>query len=71
MIHREEAFDIAMTKRRRRFRILEPEERIVSADRVYRPLLEVEARYIGGLIRKATKTVSFTLDACTGCIVER
>ncbi|MGI6022260.1 MAG: ATP-binding protein [Methanoculleus sp.] len=70
MIHREEAFDIAMTKRRRRFRILEPEERIVSADRVYRPLLEVEARYIGGLIRKATKTVSFTLDACTGCIVE-
>lgn len=67
---REEALDIAKSKRKRRFRILEPEERIVSAERVYRPLLRVEVRYIGGLLRKATKTASFVLDGCTGCIVE-
>ncbi|NLA39638.1 MAG: DUF87 domain-containing protein [Methanomicrobiales archaeon] len=70
MLLREEALDIAMAKRRRRFRILEPEERIVSAGRVYRPLLLVEIRYIGGLIRKTTKMASFVLDALTGCIVE-
>ncbi len=67
---REEALDIAKGKRRRRFRILEPEERIVSAERIYRPLHMVEIRYIGGLIRKTTKTASFVLDALTGCIVE-
>ena len=67
---REEALDIAKGKRKRRFRILEPEERIVSGDRVYRPLLAVEVRYLGGFIRKTTKTASFVLDACTGCIVE-
>ncbi|NLZ30687.1 MAG: DUF87 domain-containing protein [Methanomicrobiales archaeon] len=70
MILRGEVFDMAMKKRKRRFRILEPEERVISAEQVYRPLLEVEIRYIGGLIRKATKTVSFALDGCTGCIVE-
>jgi len=67
---REEALDIAKGKRKRRFRILEPEERIVSGERVYRPLLAVEVRYLGGFIRKTTKTASFVLDACTGCIVE-
>ena len=67
---REEALDIAMAKRKRRFRILAPEERIVSGERVYRPLYRVEVRYIGGLIRRATKTASFVLDGCTGCIVE-
>lgn len=67
---REEALDIAKSKRKRRFRILEPEERIVSGERVYRPLLRVEVRYLGGLIRKATKTASFVLDGRTGCIVE-
>jgi len=67
---REEALDIAKAKRKRRFRILEPEERIVSGERVYRPLHRVEIRYIGGLIRKATKTASFVIDALTGCIVE-
>ncbi|MCM2465264.1 ATP-binding protein [Methanoculleus oceani] len=67
---REEALDIAKAKRKRRFLILEPEERIVSGERVYRPLHRVEIRYIGGLIRKATKTASFVIDALTGCIVE-
>ncbi len=67
---REEALDIAKAKRKRRFRILEPEERIVSGERVYRPLHRVEVRYIGGLLRKATKTASFVIDALTGCIVE-
>ncbi|WP_292727966.1 ATP-binding protein [Methanoculleus sp.] len=67
---REEALDIAMAKRKRRFLFLEPEERIVSGERVYRPLHRVEVRYIGGLIWKTTKTVSFVIDALTGCIVE-
>lgn len=67
---REEALDIAKAKRKRRFRILEPEERIVSGERVYRPLHRVDIRYIGGLLRKATKTASFVVDALTGCIVE-
>lgn len=67
---REEALDIAMGKRKRRFLVLEPEERIVSAERVYRPLYRVEVRYIGGLIRKATRTASFVVDGETGCIVE-
>ncbi|KLK89378.1 ATPase [Methanoculleus sediminis] len=67
---REEALDIAKGKRKRRFRILEPEERIVSGERVYRPLHRVEVRYIGGLLRKATKTASFVIDGPTGCIVE-
>jgi DNA-binding MarR family transcriptional regulator len=67
---REEALDIAKAKRKRRLLILEPEERIVSGERVYRPLHRVDIRYIGGLIRKATKTASFVVDALTGCIVE-
>jgi hypothetical protein len=67
---REEALDIAMAKRKRRFLFLEPEERIVSGERVYRPLHRVEVRYIGGLLRKATKTASFVIDGLTGCIVE-
>ena len=67
---REEALDIAKARRKRRFLVLEPEERIVSGERVYRPLHRVEIRYIGGFIRKATKTASFVLDGCTGCIVE-
>lgn len=67
---REEALDIAKGKRKRRFLILEPEERIVSGERIYRPLHRVGIRYIGGLIRKATKTAWFVLDGCTGCIVE-
>lgn len=67
---REEALDLAKTKRKRRFLFLEPDERIVSGERVYRPLHRVEVRYIGGLIRKATKMASFVLDGCTGCVVE-
>ncbi len=67
---REEALDIAKGKRKRRFRILEPEERIISGERVYRPLHRIDIRYIGGLLRKATKTASFVIDGPTGCIVE-
>lgn len=67
---REEALDIAKRKRKRRFLILEPEERIVSGERVYRPLHRVDIRYIGGLLRKTTKTASFLIDGPTGCIVE-
>jgi len=67
---REEALDIAKGKRKRRFLVLEPEERIVSAERVYRPLYRLEVRYVGGLIRKATRTASFVVDGETGCIVE-
>ncbi|KDE56127.1 ATP-binding protein [Methanoculleus sp. MH98A] len=67
---REEALDIAKAKRKRRYRILEPEERIVSGERIYRPLHRVEVRYIGGLLRKSTRTASFVLDGCTGCIIE-
>ncbi|MDV2481235.1 DUF87 domain-containing protein [Methanoculleus sp. Wushi-C6] len=67
---REEALDIAMGKRKRRFLVLEPEERIVSADRAYRPLHRLEVRYVGGLIRKTTRTASFVVDGETGCIVE-
>ena len=67
---REEALDIAMIKRKRRYLLLEPEERVVSGERVYRPLHRLEVRYIGGLIRKATKTASFVVDGLTGAIVE-
>ncbi len=67
---REEALDIAKAKRKRRFRILEPEERIISGERIYRPLHRVEVRYIGGLIRKATRTASFAVDGDTGRLVE-
>lgn len=67
---REEALDIAKGKRKRRFLILEPEERIVSGERVYRPLHRIDIRYIGGILRRATKTASFLIDGPTGCIVE-
>jgi len=67
---REEALDIAMARRKRRFFLLEPEERIVSGVLVYRPLHRVEVRYIGGLIRKATRTASFVIDGETGSVVE-
>jgi len=67
---REEALDIAKARRKRRFLILEPEERIVSGERVYRPLHRVDIRYIGGLLRRSTKTASFVIDGFTGCIVE-
>ena len=67
---REEALDIAMARRKRRLLFLEPEERVVSEKRVYRPLHRVEIRYIGGFIKKSTKTASFVIDGHTGCIVE-
>ncbi len=67
---REEALEIAKGKRRRRFLVLAPEERIVSGERVYWPLHRVKVRYIGGLLRKATKSASFVVDGLAGCIVE-
>lgn len=67
---REEALDIAMARRKRRLPFLEPEERVVSGERVYRPLHRVEIRYIGRFIKKSTKTASFVIDGHTGCIVE-
>ncbi|WP_292519046.1 DUF87 domain-containing protein [Methanoculleus sp.] len=67
---REEALGIAMARRKRRLLFFEPEERVVSGERLYRPLHRLEVRYIGGFIRKATKTASFCIDGLTGCIVE-
>ncbi len=67
---REEAIDIAKSKRKRKFPFLEPEERIVAADSVYWPLAHVEVKYIGGLLRKSTKTASLVLDLVTGHLVD-
>ncbi|RXE56933.1 ATPase [Methanoculleus taiwanensis] len=63
---REEAIDIAKGKRRRRLPFLEPEERIVTAETIYWPLALVEVRYIGGLLRKTTKTASFLIELVSG-----
>jgi hypothetical protein len=67
---REEALDIAKTKRKRRFPFREPEERIVSGESVYWPLIHVEIRYIGGIFKKTTKSASFILDGRAGQIVD-
>ncbi|MDN7024715.1 DUF87 domain-containing protein [Methanoculleus sp. FWC-SCC1] len=67
---REEAIDIAKSRRRRKFPFLDPEERIVAADAVYWPLAQVEVKYIGGLLRKTTKTASFVLDLVAGRLVD-
>jgi uncharacterized protein len=67
---REEALDIAKAKRKRRFPFLEPEERIVSGERVYWPLVRVEVKYIGGFLKKSTKTSSFVLDGRAGQIID-
>ena len=67
---REEALDIAKSRCKRRFLIFAPEERIVSGERIYRPLHRVKVRYVGGIIRKTTKTAAFVVDGLTGCIVE-
>ncbi len=66
---REEALDIARGRRRRRFPFLGPDERIVSGERIYWPLIHVEVKYIGGLLKKATKTASFVLDGISGNLV--
>ena len=67
---REEALEIAQSRRKKKILAMGQEERIVSAELVYSPLISVSAKYIGGRLRKSTKSVSFVISGTTGDCAE-
>jgi len=67
---REEALDIARGKCKKNLLTRTFLERIASAELVFWPLLVVEAKFLGGLLRRSTKQISFILDGLQGHAVD-
>jgi hypothetical protein len=65
-ITREQALEIAQGKRKKKRLIMGVDERITEVRRVYWPLYVLEVRYIGGRLKKSTKSASFLLDGTGG-----
>ncbi|NYT05074.1 MAG: DUF87 domain-containing protein [Methanomicrobiales archaeon] len=66
LIGREDALDIALGKRRRKFLIFGNEERIADAELAFWPLVRFEARYISGILKKTTKSTIWCIDGQWG-----
>ncbi|MDD5420340.1 MAG: ATP-binding protein, partial [Methanomicrobiaceae archaeon] len=65
-LQREEALEIARGRCRRSLLTRTPLERIASVELVFWPLLHAEVKYLGGMLRKTTKTASFIVDGLQG-----
>ncbi len=63
---REDALVVAQKKQKKKFLCFGEEERVVSAEMVYWPLVFFEVRYISGRLKKVTRTTSFILDGLKG-----
>ncbi len=63
---REDALIIAQKKQKKKFIFFGEEERLVSAEMVYWPLVFFEVRYISGRLKKVTRMTSFILDGLKG-----
>ncbi|WOF15750.1 DUF87 domain-containing protein [Methanoplanus sp. FWC-SCC4] len=70
LIEREEALEIASGKLRKKRFGFGTEERLLSGDLIYKPLVCVSVRYIGGLFRKTTRDAKFLVDGINGHGVE-
>ena len=66
LISRERALEIAEGLRKRRILGLGPDEKIASVQLFSWPFLQVEMRYIGGMVRKRTRSTSFLIDGLHG-----
>jgi hypothetical protein len=69
-IERKRATEIAEGRSRRSFVVFGEKEQLVSLDLVWEPLVYVEAKLPGGLLRRELKTVSFMIDATTGKLAD-
>ena len=67
---KQQAFELADKKRKRKFLTFGTEERIASVSLIYHPLIFVEAKYIGGLLLRSPRIASFIIDGVTGDLVE-
>ena len=56
-------------QRKRKFLAFGTEEKILSADLVYHPLVFVEAKYVGGLLLKSPKISSFVIDGVNANLI--
>jgi len=63
---REDALVVAQKKQKKKFLCFGEEERVVSAEMVYWPLVFFEVRYISGRLKKVTRMTSFILDGLKG-----
>jgi hypothetical protein len=69
-ITREEVLKIAQGKRKKKVFGMGTEERVASVEMLYWPLINIEVRYIGGLLKKNTKTASFMIEGREGQCVD-
>ncbi|MBN2734200.1 MAG: DUF87 domain-containing protein [Methanomicrobiaceae archaeon] len=70
LIEREEALEIALGKLRKKRLGFGLEEKLVSADLVYIPLIKISLKYIGGLLRKSAKKSFYLIDGRNGAGVD-
>lgn len=66
VFEREDALIVAQKKQKKKFLCFGEEEKVVSAEMVYWPLVFFEVRYISGRLKKVTRTTSFILDGLKG-----
>ena len=69
-ISRGELMKIVEAKKRKKFGLWGPKEMLMSTELQFHPLVFVEIKYMGGLLRKSFRTSSFVLDGLTGASVE-
>jgi hypothetical protein len=70
LIDREEALEIALGKLRKKRLGFGSDEKLVSADIVYIPLIKISVKYIGGLLRKSAKKSFYLIDGRNGTGVD-
>jgi hypothetical protein len=70
LIERDEAFEIAGSKLRRKRFGFGSGERLISGNMVYIPLFHVSVKYIRGRFRKTTQHTSFVIDGVKGRCVD-
>ena len=70
VLEREEALSHATGRLKKRKFGFGTEERLLSADLVYIPLVKVTVKYIGGILRKGTKRTCYLIDGRNAKAVE-
>lgn len=69
-VNREEVLRIAETKKKKPLIRRSSAERIASADLVYLPVIHCRVRYLGGMLRRQTRSTSFFIDGLAGRCVD-
>ncbi|MDD3407739.1 MAG: hypothetical protein PHP13_06615, partial [Methanomicrobium sp.] len=69
-IARDEALEIALGRIRKKRLGFGSDEKLLSAELIYIPLIKISVRYIGGMLKKSTKKSSYLIDGRNGMCVE-